>query len=239
MTAPPTGTIEGVAEDGQGQPLPGVQLTLRAATGWIVTRATSRTDGSYRFADIAAGDYSISGAKGRYATATAVVAVRAGERPSAYLTLAAAAPGPAAAVPPAAAETARPTPSPAPALGPLELEELNVVAKRLEAARVAIEPQIGASTYTMTRQAIETQPGGANTTLNQVILQAPGVSPRQNDLPGRSATPPRSLRRVRLDRVRVYKASMIARTACAVSRTMTHREDEGRAAAGGRRRDRP
>jgi len=92
MTAPPTGTIEGVAEDGQGQPLPGVQLTLRAATGWIVTRATSRTDGSYRFADIAAGDYSISGAKGRYATATAFVAVRAGERTSAYLTLAAAAP---------------------------------------------------------------------------------------------------------------------------------------------------
>jgi len=130
MTAPPTGTIEGVAEDGQGQPLPGVQLTLRAATGWIVTRATSRTDGSYRFADIAAGDYSISGAKGRYATATAVVAVRAGERTSAYLTLAAAAPGPAAAVPPAAAETARPTPSPAPALGPLELEELNVFSFR-------------------------------------------------------------------------------------------------------------
>jgi hypothetical protein len=130
-----------------------VQLTLRAAAGLIVTRATSRTDDSYRFASIAAGDYSISGARGRYATATAVVAVRAGERTSAYLTLAAAAPGPAA-VPPAAAETARPTPSPAPALRPLELEELNVVAKRLEAARVAIEPQIGASTYTMTRQAI-------------------------------------------------------------------------------------
>jgi outer membrane receptor protein involved in Fe transport len=41
---------------------------------------------------------------------------------------------------------------------------------------VAIEPQIGASTYTVTRQAIEAQPGGANNTLNQVILQAPGVS---------------------------------------------------------------
>ena len=81
MTAPPTGTIEGVAEDGQGQPLPGVQLTLRAATGWMVTRATSRTDGSYRFADIAAGDYAISGAKGRYATATAVVVVRAESAP--------------------------------------------------------------------------------------------------------------------------------------------------------------
>ena len=41
------------------------------------------------------------------------------------------------------------------------------MAKRLEAARVAIEPQIGASTYSVTSQAIETQPGGANNTLNQ------------------------------------------------------------------------
>jgi len=64
------------------------------------------------------------------------------------------------------------TPRPAPVV----IEEVNIVAKRLEAARAAIEPQIGASTYTVTRQAIETQPGGANNTLNQVILQAPGVS---------------------------------------------------------------
>ena len=176
MTAPPAGTIEGVIKNTQGQPIPGVQLTLRAATGWIVTRATSRTDGGYRFADIAAGDYSISAAKGRLATATAVVAVRAGERASADITLAAALPGPAAASPPPAAEMAPPTTGPTPGAGPVELEEVSVVAKRLEAARVAIEPQIGASTYTMTRQAIETQPGGANNTLNQVILQAPGVS---------------------------------------------------------------
>jgi outer membrane receptor for ferrienterochelin and colicins len=50
------------------------------------------------------------------------------------------------------------------------------MAKRLEAARIGIEPQIGASTYSVTSQAIETQPGGANNTLNQVLLQAPGVS---------------------------------------------------------------
>jgi outer membrane receptor for ferrienterochelin and colicins len=69
-----------------------------------------------------------------------------------------------------------PTPGPAPASAPVEIEELNIIAKRLETARAAIEPQIGASTYTMTRQAIEAQPGGANNTLNQVLLQAPGVS---------------------------------------------------------------
>jgi outer membrane receptor for ferrienterochelin and colicins len=47
------------------------------------------------------------------------------------------------------------------------------MAKRLEAARAAIEPQIGASTYTVNSQAIEAQPGGENNTLNQVLLQAP------------------------------------------------------------------
>jgi len=177
MTAPPTGMIEGVAEDAQGQPLSGVQLVLRTVKGRIAKRATSRPDGRYSFAHIAAGDYSISGTKEGFATATAAVAVRAGERASTDLTLPAAsagAPSPAAAAAPPAA--APPTPGPDAASAPVEIEEVNIIAKRLEAARAAIEPQIGASTYTVTRQAIEAQPGGANNTLNQVLLQAPGVS---------------------------------------------------------------
>jgi len=175
MTAPPTGTVEGVAKDAQGQPLPGAQLSLRAATGRIAKRARSRSDGRYRFADIAVGDYSISGTMGGFAPATAAVAVKSGERTSADLTIAAAAsgvPGSASAAPPPAAEILPSNPDPAPVV----IEEVNIVAKRLEAARAAIEPQIGASTYTVTRHAIETQPGGVNNTLNQVILQAPGVS---------------------------------------------------------------
>jgi len=60
--------------------------------------------------------------------------------------------------------------------GPVEIEDVTVAATRLEAARVAIEPQIGASTYTVSRQAIETQPGGADNTLDQIMLQIPGVS---------------------------------------------------------------
>ena len=79
ITAPPTGTIEGVVNDAQGEPLSGVQLTLRATTGRIAKRAASGPDGHYRFAGIAAGGYSISGAKGEVATATAAVAVRAGD----------------------------------------------------------------------------------------------------------------------------------------------------------------
>jgi outer membrane receptor for ferrienterochelin and colicins len=50
-----------------------------------------------------------------------------------------------------------------------------VTAQRLNEARVQIETQTGASTYTIDSQAIVAQPGGGNQSLQQVLLQAPGV----------------------------------------------------------------
>ena len=61
--------------------------------------------------------------------------------------------------------------APQPATG-----EVVVTAQRLDAARASIEPDLGASTYSISKAAIEAIPGGANVQLNQVILQAPGVS---------------------------------------------------------------
>ncbi len=72
------------------------------------------------------------------------------------------------------AESGSPAPGSAPA--PATLEEVTIEAKRLQAVGAAIEPRIGASTYTVTSQEIETQPGGENNTLNQVVLQMPGVT---------------------------------------------------------------
>ena len=42
--------------------------------------------------------------------------------------------------------------------------------------RANLSPTIGASTYTVTRQAIEDMPQGDNTPIDKVILQMPGVS---------------------------------------------------------------
>ena len=56
------------------------------------------------------------------------------------------------------------------------VSEIVVTARRLNAARATIQPQIGASVYTVTAQAIQTMPGGDNTQLNQVVLQSPGVA---------------------------------------------------------------
>ncbi len=50
-----------------------------------------------------------------------------------------------------------------------------VTARRLDEARQTVEPALGATTYSLSKQVIDILPGGANVPLNQVILQAPGV----------------------------------------------------------------
>ena len=56
------------------------------------------------------------------------------------------------------------------------IESVTVTAEKLDAARNAIQTQLGASTYTVTAADIASQPGGDNLQLNSVILQAPGVA---------------------------------------------------------------
>jgi outer membrane receptor for ferrienterochelin and colicins len=55
------------------------------------------------------------------------------------------------------------------------IQTVVVTAQRLNAARSEIETQTGASTYTITSDAIAATPGGENVQLNQVLLQAPDV----------------------------------------------------------------
>jgi outer membrane receptor for ferrienterochelin and colicins len=56
------------------------------------------------------------------------------------------------------------------------LAEIQVVAQRLNEARSSIQTQTGASTYTIDAAALAATPGGDNSLLNQVILQAPEVT---------------------------------------------------------------
>jgi outer membrane receptor protein involved in Fe transport len=65
---------------------------------------------------------------------------------------------------------------PPPTAGAGTLQTVVVSAVRLDAARAGIQTQTGASTYTITAQAIQAAPGGDNVQLNQVILQAPDVA---------------------------------------------------------------
>ncbi len=56
------------------------------------------------------------------------------------------------------------------------VSEVVVTAQRLDAARDQIQPQVGASVYTVTKEQIALLPGGSNTAMNQVVLQSPGVA---------------------------------------------------------------
>ncbi len=56
-----------------------------------------------------------------------------------------------------------------------QLSTIVVTAQRLNEARSTIETQTGASTYTITNDAIAATPGGENVQMNQVLLQAPDV----------------------------------------------------------------
>ncbi len=51
-----------------------------------------------------------------------------------------------------------------------------VTAKRLDAARDSIQPALGANATTLSRAALDHQPGGADRDLNAVLLQVPGVT---------------------------------------------------------------
>jgi outer membrane receptor for ferrienterochelin and colicins len=57
-----------------------------------------------------------------------------------------------------------------------QVSEVVVTAQRLDAARLTVEPALGATSYSLPEAFINNLPAGANTQLNQVILQAPGAA---------------------------------------------------------------
>ena len=74
-----------------------------------------------------------------------------------------------------ASDVSAPAPG-APAPDGPAVSEIVVTAQRLNQARASIQPQIGASVYSITNEAIKAMPGGDSAPLDQVILQAPGVA---------------------------------------------------------------
>jgi TonB dependent receptor/TonB-dependent Receptor Plug Domain len=74
------------------------------------------------------------------------------------------------------------SPAPAPqapadaATTTITLDTIEVISQELNAARLQIQPSLGASTYTFSPEALETIPQGENAPLNQVLQQMPGVA---------------------------------------------------------------
>src|SRR5437870_4262335 len=78
---------------------------------------------------------------------------------------------------PASPSSAAPSPTPAPAPAQSNQSgDIVITAQRLDAARDAILPSLGASAYTIDKAMLTKQPGGTNVSLVQVLSQVPGVT---------------------------------------------------------------
>ena len=139
--------ITGVVKDALGRPIKDVALSLQNSTGKVVAHATSNASGEFSFNAIAPGTYAVVATGSGFKPATSIVSV-----------------SPKGAAPVAIAMEAEKEVS------------LKVAATRLNQARNSLSPNTGGSKYTFTQQAIQELPQGDNTSLNQVLLQAPGVA---------------------------------------------------------------
>ncbi len=77
---------------------------------------------------------------------------------------------------PAFAETPAPAPQNPADGGTISLDSVEVISEALDAARLQIQPSLGASTYYFGPEALQTIPQGENAPLNQILLQMPGVA---------------------------------------------------------------
>ena len=138
--------IEGLVSNRHGQPIAAVSITLKRITGEVVANATSDAEGHFNFAAIVPGAYVVLSDKAGYEFNTTNVTLQAGVVSTA-ITLAAS-----------------------------QAPEINITVARLENARNGLSPKTGGSIYHFDAADVQNLPQGESTSLNQVLLQAPGVA---------------------------------------------------------------
>jgi outer membrane receptor protein involved in Fe transport len=141
------GAVTGQVKDALGRPLAGTSVRLETSDGQTMRRTTADDQGRFAFTDVPAGTYAVVAERGGFETATALGTVAETANWSVDLTLA--------------------------SRQPLDVA---VATKRLDDQRITTPLSIGAPVYEITSKAIQTQPGGENNSLTQVLLQAPGVT---------------------------------------------------------------
>ena len=148
-SSPALERVEGTVSDALGRPIAGAEVSAKTSVGHLAARASTSTDSRGKFAfNLAPGSYQIFVAKQAFKPASIAVAVASGS-PAGPIAL--------------TMETIQPL-------------TLQVLAPRFERALNDLSPKNGSSAYHFDRPAIERLPSGENSTLAQVLEQAPGVS---------------------------------------------------------------
>jgi outer membrane receptor protein involved in Fe transport len=138
-------SVSGTVDDALGRPIAGVGLILESADGKILGRATSDKSGRFQFKHVAPGTYLIVANHGGFKTGVSTAKVTASGTSPLNLAL--------------EAETAL---------------SLAVVTTRINPEPNGVT-KTGNSQYTMSERDIATLPQGADTPINEVLLQMPGV----------------------------------------------------------------
>lgn len=145
-SGPTPQTLNGEINDALGRPLADVRVELKGSQGKVVSQTRTGPRGEFSFANVTPGNYTVTAAAKGFKTAAAMATVAAGAQARVAMTMEAA-----------------------------ELT-LPVITERLDRARARLDPRTGGSDYHFSQQAIQDLPAGNNNSLNQVILQAPGVA---------------------------------------------------------------
>jgi len=143
-------TITGTIQDAQGQPIDNAEVELEDASGKELAKSSSDQQGHFSFAHIASGNYAVITSKNGYDAGTGKLSVRADGDADATIAIT------------LDASAALPT--------------IDIAAERLDRARNGILVETGSSAYHISGQDIAALPQGADTSFNQVLLQAPGVA---------------------------------------------------------------
>ncbi len=139
--------IEGIINDTLGRPIAGVEVSLKTADGHIAAKAVTDKDGKFVL-HAAPGNFELTATKAEFKPAAMPVIVPA-RKPATPIVLA------------MSAST------------PLTLQ---VLAPRFDRALNDLSPETGSTAYHFDRESIQKLPQGQNSTLAQVLQQAPGVS---------------------------------------------------------------
>ncbi len=137
--------INGAVKDALNRPVGGVELLLQTEDGHILARSRSNQDGVFEFRGVKSGVYAVVANKKGFMTSASIVTVKPGSTATVAI-----------------------------ALQSQSALSLNVVTTRINPQANGIT-QTGNSQYTFSQHDITALPEGENTSINQVLLQMPGV----------------------------------------------------------------